>query len=364
MLKKAGLIISGIGSFKKNNPVVFFVYIIGYMLMCFVFIYVYTNFMPRVIAGADNRSESKYYCFSIPEVNNNCDYEKLYEYLRTFNPLYCNLSTDISMGELIEDRKDNEKVRVLTRMDSDFKDYFFSGIDNPKKVNEALMNNENIIILPKSLDYNEKTITIENDEFFVISADYGNPDVVLPFYAFKKYFTPKYITIVVGETLRNGRHEEFLNQIQNEFGLSVDYEPSEFLGSDYEINMYYTKKIAVVFGVAVCVFMMLVRFLLEYSKYEYTIYRLAGAGYDTVISLVFLQTIIINSMLIILSIGLYKLFYDAFFEKINMYREIYMKISDFCFMSGILLMFSTIAIVPFIIYSIRNSVSKCINYYS
>lgn len=360
MIKKLSLILAGISSFKKNNPIVFLIYITGYMLMCFVFIYVYTNYMPSVVSGADNKVESRYYHFSVQ--NQECDFEKLYEYLRTYKPLYCDLDSYISLEELLGEGSEEIEINVTTRLDSNFNNFFFGQEFNSDEINNALSNNENILVMSEGLGYKGETIAIGDDEFTVVLSS-GMSTVVMPYMAYKKHFHPDSIALVVGETLRNGRHEKFLNDL-NEFGLSAVYEPSGFLGDNYELNIYYSKKIIVIFGVAVCIFMLLIRFLLEYSKYEYTIYRLVGARQDTVTSLVFSQTIIANGFLILLSICIYELLYDSLFERINMYRDIHMKIGDYVFMTGVLMLFSAVAIVPFIIYSIRNSVSKCINYYS
>ena len=359
-MKKISLILAGISSFKRNNPIVFLIYIIGYMLMCFVFIYIYTNYMPSVVSGADNKVDSRYYCFNVQ--NEECNFEELYRYLRTYKPLYCDLNSYISFGELLEGGSDEIEIDVMTRLDGKFDNFFFGWELNSYEINNALSDNENIVVLSEGLGYKGESITIGGDKFTVVLSE-GMSRVIMPYMAYKKHFYPNSITLVVGETLRNGRHEKFLNDL-NGFGLSVVYEPSEFLGDNYEINIYYGKKIVVIFGVAVCIFMLLIRFLLEYSKYEYTIYRLVGARHDTVTYLVFSQTIAANGFLIVISVCIYELFYDGLFERINMYRDIHMKIGDYVFMTGVLMLFSAVAAVPFIIYSIRNSVSKCINYYS
>lgn len=358
----------------KNNKFLFTLFLLGIFVSSLILTYYYGNVSP----------------------NNNLIYDEMKSVFQTYT-----IELSVTNGDILEQGVSWLEQQGFTRIDyfgycdlksdsSEFlnadsievrycKDdtYDFNSSIGRVSFTEEEKSGENVIILSQEyLDFYleerenllNQTVLLNGVEFTLIGFYNLGGGAVIPYQSFvKNQFEVNRIQVVVNEILNYQDDVNLKAEISNNIpGARVVSAYDTYYNYLEQGDSYdYLRSITIYMLLGFIVFMFLVKYIIDSSRYEYVVYSIVGASRKKVVGIMIAEILGITLLTSIVAMLFHHLFYEVIFDKINYFSGLQYHVEDYGIILLIVLVVSVICVVPFMIsylfndlISSKNSIKK------
>lgn len=355
----------------KNNRLVMILFFIGVFLSSLMFIYFYGNSSSTNGLLLGNGDVFKTYSIQVM----NQDQTVLEEYISwleqqnldkivfcsnvELDPLNANIELLSSGALTIQSRKDDQ-IRTETALGR--------GEFTEEEINQG----KNVIILSidqlplrgSSEGILGETIQLDGVDYEIIGVSNYSRGPFIPYRSFlKSEFSLDTIDITLDEVLLQDESEEFVEYIQN----SV---PGILVQSPYDVYSNYLNQpqdhvilLILYFAASLILFLFLMKYILDSSRYEYIVYSICGASRGTVINLMYIEVFCSSVVASLAAVVVHRLFYNVFFDKINMLQGLRYRFIDYLLIMLFICIAILICSIPFIVSYYKKGLIASKNQY-
>lgn len=358
----------------KNNKFLFTLFLLGIFVSSLILTYYYGNVSP----------------------NNNLIYDEMKSVFQTYT-----IELSVTNGDILEQGVSWLEQQGFTRIDyfgycdlkSDSSEFLNADSievryckDDTYNFNSALgrvsfteeeKSGENVIILSQEyLDFYleerenllNQTVLLNGVEFTLIGFYNLGGGAVIPYQSFvKNQFEVNRIQVVVNEILNYQDDVNLKAEISNNIpGARVVSAYDTYYNYLEQGDSYdYLRSITIYMLLGFIVFMFLVKYIIDSSRYEYVVYSIVGASRKKVVGIMIAEILGITLLTSIVAMLFHHLFYEVIFDKINYFSGLQYHVEDYGIILLIVLVVSVICVVPFMIsylfndlISSKNSIKK------
>lgn len=233
-----------------------------------------------------------------------------------------------------------------------------------------LKDNNQVIILPLTHDFGSvkigNNIKIEKNQYSVIGiSGFFDTFFITPKAFLQGDYTIDSITVILKKQPIKSQAGKFMEDLSKSFPNGyITESPNDYFNEAESRATSDFLLVSIMFVISLLSFMFLMKFLIDKNNLESVIYTVVGATRKQVIFTLLLEIVSISAFSAIIACILHHIFYNDFFDYINIYSGIKYYLSDYIIISSAIIVCSCLTALPFIISSIRNSIIENKNKYN
>ena len=372
-MKVLQLVFFRIIQYFKSNKLIFVLFVIGGILCSLTFIYFYGNIITiRNISGSNEELLRNY------EIYLNEPAEELNQNQKAILNKYpaekLTVQSQIEPSMLESNDVGNSYKNYIARTDSVFVETSLLKTNLISKeagrvqfTDEELQQNSHVVILPpdflKSPDI-PKSIKIMGKPYEIIGISGSSNNLYIPYTVFEdENLNINHISLMLKNELSDQENIEFESELQTEF-------PNARIAGSSMLKDNIKKQapnqlffVCTIYLLAIFSFMFLIKYMIDKNNGGDIICILVGATRKTIIKIIVLQNIILTFIVGIVGIVLHCALRNNLFELINTQPNIQYYFTDYLLILGMMVVISTIAIIPFLWSTFRHSLLDLKNKY-
>ena len=372
-MKVLQLVFFRIIQYFKSNKLIFVLFVIGGILCSLTFIYFYGNIITiRNISGSNEELLRNY------EIYLNEPAEELNQNQKAILNKYpaekLTVQSQIELSMLESNDMGNSYKNYIARTDSVFVETSLLKTNLISKeagrvqfTDEELQQNSHVVILPpdflKSPDI-PKSIKIMGKPYEIIGISGSSNNLYIPYTVFEdENLNINHISLMLKNELSDQENIEFESELQTEF-------PNARIAGSSMLKDNIKKQapnqlffVCTIYLLAIFSFMFLIKYMIDKNNGGDIICILVGATRKTIIKIIVLQNIILTFIVGIVGIVLHCALRNNLFELINTQPNIQYYFTDYLLILGMMVVISTIAIIPFLWSTFRHSLLDLKNKY-
>lgn len=338
---------------RKNitkNPLLCFLFIIGSVLSCLIFIYYYGNSFSQKLGG--HALNEAYRGFELQLKRKEDISASDLTVLDNFKIEEVEVSTGLDLPpEYRENLPDQVLPRICAYRDN------FENVSSGSPIFEENSLSDNLIIVPKELS-NLTSIRFNGIEFSVAGYS-SSPEVfVVPIDAYTDNFQADTISYLCFDPLSDKEVKEAESILKNRFPAAAVLSPNNAKDMDKKEDSVAFIKVSMLYVTSLFSFLFLFRCMIDQSQHELTIYALLGAKKITIMKLLLWEVIVLSVSAFLIALAIHMIFYQSFFSQINIMDNIEYSVGDYAFVLLTTLLLSVCAAVPFAYTCCRSTVAQ------
>lgn len=360
MMKIFRLILSRIKQYMINNRTAFLFYFIGSITCGIILIYVYGNTIPVLKIATGNSHHEQSYRISLFDFDKqeavDLDLDALENLIQDWsfegdlaNPQFIlqkSFPEEAYHDAIIQDGYATPTVEA--EYYDNMQDVYpekgtveFDGIDKNATYPPIILPS---IMRLKEMD--KPTFTIEENEYEIIGVYAGVFTTIIPYEVFIEQYNPDDIIVRFPQFVDHHKKEdEIMAYLQSYFpNLSVN--PPIKDGNETSELTILIIILSILYSLALSAISFISTYMFEKNRTTNIIYRMVGCSNKKLALIGFVEMIILTLSSTFISLGIYMLFYDAIFSKLNLTLGITYEVSDYLIISLIMVVVSIVLYVP------------------
>lgn len=364
-LKVLQLVFFRILQYFKSNKLIFILFIIGGILCSLTFIYFYGNLITlRNISGSNEELLRNYEIYlnqPIDELNDN-QKNILYKYPTE----KLTVQSQMKPSTVESDRIGSSYKNYMERTDSIFLESSLLNTNLISKeagrvqfTDDELQQNSHVVILPPDfLDSPEipETIHIMGKPYQVIGISGSSNNLYIPYTVFEnENLKIDHISLMLKNELSDKENQKFERELQEVFPnaqISGSSMMKDSMKKQVPNQLFF---VSTIYLLAIISFMFLIKYMIDKNSGDDIICVLVGATRRTILKIILLQNFVLTLIVGIIGIALHCALRNNLFELINTQPNIQYYATDYLLILGMMVVISTIAIIPFLWSTFRHS---------
>lgn len=361
-MKSLYLVGNYIKTHYKNNKIIFLFFALGVFISALIFIYFYGNFsLTNQLMASDDKV---YKTYTLENLSGWDEDSLTWLTQQGFEDI---VYVHDSVAEFPQGSDLALRTPELTlRFQPDDEYTAKAALGRGTFTEEEMENGENVVILATdtipgvilhqeiSSQVLDSVILIDGIEFRIVGVHSDN--VVIPFKAYQNNnFSLDRVEVTLPNMLTRKENAEWISSMKQEMPQLHIISPYEAYANYFPDENAHLPLVALIFAVSMIGFMFLLKYLLDSSKYEYTVYSILGASKNKVVNLMYAETLLLTCSISLLAIAVHRILYDILFDKINIMSGIRYRWQDY----GIILLFicviTMICALPFVMQYTKGS---------
>lgn len=235
---------------------------------------------------------------------------------------------------------------------------------------EENKNGSNVIIMPSWEPFNkptglnkENSTLLLNGTVFKIVGTHIDLEYYIPLKAYEHLGLPiNRVKIIIVKKPTAASDTENMNELTALFPNAQITSPIHYnQDKDFPMELFM---ICIVYGISMLSFMFLMKYMMDMNSRENVIYSIVGASKGTVIQLLLLDNVCLSVAASLISIGIHILFKESLFDKFSVSSNLIYKPSDYILSFFLIILVSSLTVIPFIASYSRKSLISAKNAYS
>ncbi len=328
-MKTLYLTFSRIRQYYRNNKFIFVLFIIGGIINSMVFAYFYGNLIS----------------YNVGKANQEGYYRRYFVYLNS--SLEKEVYEELCGNELIENV-------IVGHIISEENLYLFGTMNehtNLARINGTLTFTDKYqVLIPELNSYAVGgNLTFFEKEFEIVGRHNNDNEYYIPYEAYKELGLEDNVLYVYAAKHQDPTDDKVAALIKEYFpDASIDtpakYDTFNRRSMNTEIAFICT-----CYAFSAISFMFLLRHMLDSMVYDSAVCMITGASKSTISIMTFWEAMLLSLSTSVVGLAIHKIFYNVFFNKINIREEIVYKFSDYAFIFFLMFCITLVITLPFII---------------